>query len=221
METKTTASQTSGHRGPRPARLRVTVIVVLWLAAVLGGSAAMLRYEFSAGGAPAAPAQWPAASRIPRVAGHPTLVVFAHPLCPCTSATFDELTEIMAKAGVGTTASVLFFTRPDAGADWTQASSVRQAAAIPGVTIIADNSAREARLFHAVTSGRALLYDPNGELIFDGGITGSRGHAGENAGANSLSMLLTRESAARATTPVFGCSILQRSTSPRSTPCTR
>ncbi len=173
----------------------------------------MLRYEFSAGGDPGAPAHWPSASRIPRVAGQPTLVVFAHPLCPCTSASLDELAEIMAKAGTGATVSVIFFTPQDTNAKWMNAASVRKAAAIPGVTIVADDSAREARLFHAVTSGRTLLYNPDGELLFDGGITGSRGHAGENAGASAVAKLLTRESAARATTPVFGCPILKRSTS--------
>jgi hypothetical protein len=179
----------------------------------------MRNYEFSAGGDPHAPAHWPAASRIPRVAGHATVVVFAHPLCPCTAATVAELGEVVAEAGAGTTVSVLFFTPADAGTEWTQAPSVLQAAAIPGVTIVADASGREARLFHAVTSGRTLLYDPNGELIFDGGITGSRGHTGENAGATALLTFLTHGSGVRPTTPVFGCSILPLTATPDSTSC--
>jgi hypothetical protein len=85
---------------------------------------------------------------------------------------------------------------------------VRRAAAIPGVTVIADAAGREARLFHAATSGRTLLYRQHGELLFDGGITGARGHVGENAGATTLARLLTDGSSARAATPVFGCPIL-------------
>ena len=170
----------------------------------------MLHYEFTEGRDPHAPAHWPAASRIPRTEGQPTLVVFAHPRCPCTAATFDELDAVIATAGSGTRVSVLFFTPADAGEDWTEAPSVSQAAAIAGVNVIADGSAREARLFNALTSGRTLLYDPNGELLFDGGITGSRGHTGENAGAATLAALLAHETSARATAPVFGCPILQR-----------
>ena len=206
---KMTASQTSGQGGPRLSRLRLAVMVAFWLAAVLGGSAAMWTYEFTSGDDPHAPKHWPAGSRISRAAGHATLVVFAHPQCPCTAATLEELARIMAAAGTGTSVSTLFFTPPEAATEWMQTPTVRRAAAIPGVTVIADDRGREAKLFHAITSGRTLLYDPNGELLFDGGITGSRGHVGENAGTSALIALLTRGSNAPATTPVFGCSILQ------------
>jgi hypothetical protein len=42
-------------------------------------------------------------------------------------------------------------------------------------------------------------------LIFSGGITGSRGHAGDNAGEMTLVSLLTRGQADRSGTSVFGC----------------
>ncbi len=203
------------------AWLRLTLIGGFWLAAVLSGVVAMLRYEFSPGGDPNAPAQWPAASGIPGVAGRPTLVVFAHPRCPCTGATLDELAEVMAAAGPGSKASVLYFTPAGAGPEWRQAPALRQAASIPGVTVVADEDGREARLFHATTSGRTLLYRADGELLFDGGITGSRGHAGENAGATALIALLTSQSDARAQTPVFGCSILPHRTTTDAISCQR
>ena len=40
--------------------------------------------------------------------------------------------------------------------------------------------------------GQTLLYDAGGTLIFSGGITGSRGHAGDNAGEAALVALLTQ-----------------------------
>jgi hypothetical protein len=181
----------------------------------------MLRYEFSPGNDPHAPEHWPTASGIPRVAEHSTLLVFAHPKCPCTGATLDELAEIVMRAGAETKPAVLFFTPSDAGTAWTQTASVRRAAAILGVNVIADQSGREAQLFHASTSGRTLLYSPDGGLLFDGGITGSRGHVGENPGATAVVMLLAQRLSVHATTPVFGCSILRRFDTHTSPPCQR
>jgi len=218
METTTTIPS-SDNRSKPPRRLWVAAIVVLWLGAVLAGAFAMLNYDFSSGGDPAAPEHWPVASRIRRVADRPTLMVFAHPRCPCTAATLDELAEVLAATGSGIEIKVLFFTPSNAGSEWTDAPSVSRAAAIPGVTVVSDESGREAQLFHAVTSGRTMLYDPNGRLLFDGGITGSRGHVGDNTGATALLMLLTHRSSTRTTTPVFGCSILERDTTCDSSSC--
>ena len=68
-----------------------------------------------------------------------------------------------------------------------------------------DDDGAEARRFGVETSGQTLLYDARGALIFSGGITGSRGHAGENAGAAALAALLTRGAAAQRGADVFGC----------------
>lgn len=221
METRQPTSNASRHGGPRLSRFRPVVLVVLWLVAVLGGSAAMLHYEFSSGGDVPAPEHWPVASRISRAADRATLVVFAHPRCPCTSATFDELAGVLAKAGSGAVVHVVFFTPPDPGLEWTQAPAVLRAAAIPGVTALSDESGNEARIFHAATSGRTLLYNPEGELLFDGGITGSRGHTGENAGANALLTLLKQGGAPRGAAAVFGCPILSHAAAPDSSTCRR
>jgi hypothetical protein len=210
----TTSSPPARHGGLWLSwQLRPMLVVVLWLMAVLAGVSAMLNYEYSAGGDPSAPKRWPASSTISQVLNQATLVVFAHPRCPCTAATLDVLAEIIATTGAGTNINVLFFTPTDAGTDWTQTPAVRRASAIPGVTVVADLGGREAQLFHAATSGRTLLYDPNGTLVFDGGITDSRGHSGESLSGISLLKLMTHQSSAQTETPVYGCSILPRLTS--------
>jgi hypothetical protein len=56
-----------------------------------------------------------------------------------------------------------------------------------------------------MTSGQTVLYDNEGALLFSGGITGARGHAGDNAGRTSLVELLNRGAAGRSRTSVFGC----------------
>jgi hypothetical protein len=52
-----------------------------------------------------------------------------------------------------------------------------------------------------------MLYDGNGRLLFSGGITGARGHSGDNAGRSTVLSLLSRDTVDRAETPVFGCSL--------------
>src|SRR5690349_9897857 len=71
-------------------------LVALWLLASVGGLGAVLAYETTPGrsGTGAAP-PWPAASRLPRTGGRPTLVLFLHPLCPCSRATLSELERLL------------------------------------------------------------------------------------------------------------------------------
>ena len=71
--------------------------------------------------------------------------------------------------------------------------------------MILDDDGREARLFHAATSGQAVLYDPQGRLLFSGGITASRGHSGDNAGRSSIVSLVHAGVPDRTETSVFGC----------------
>jgi hypothetical protein len=88
---------------------------------------------------------------------------------------------------------------------WEKTGLWRSASALPDVTVVRDDDGVEARRFGVETSGQTLLYDGRGTLIFSGGITGSRGHEGANAGEASLVALLTRGEADRSGTSVFGC----------------
>ena len=76
---------------------------------------------------------------------------------------------------------------------------------LPGASIVRDDEGAEAHRFGVETSGQTLLYDRSGALVFSGGITGSRGHAGENAGELALISLLTNGRSDRRATSVFGC----------------
>jgi hypothetical protein len=90
---------------------------------------------------------------------------------------------------------------------WEKTELWNKAAALPETVIVADEDGREAERFGAVTSGQTFLYDASGALLFSGGITGSRGHAGNNAGRASIVALLNRAPAVSASTNVFGCSL--------------
>ena len=176
-----------------------------WCALIAWGSLAAATWTSRPGDAVPAPVRWPSASAIARSTTGPTLLVFAHPRCPCTAATLRELERIAARCAPRLDVEVLFHLPAGAPDGWRDGASWRLAAAIPGVGVRADPEGREARRFGARTSGGALLFDAHGRLLFEGGLTGARGHEGDNAGKSAvLAHVLAGGSDTRAT-PVFGC----------------
>jgi hypothetical protein len=177
---------------------------------VCAGTGFLWSYERTPGAAAAALRQWPADSPVRRDADRATLVMLAHPHCPCTRASLGELARLMAQARGHVTAYVLF-VKPSGFPDgWEQTDLLASAAAIPGVTVVRDDEGVEAGRFRAATSGQTMLYDAEGRLLFSGGITGGRGHEGDNAGRAAVVSLLDAGGAGRSETPVFGCPLFAR-----------
>ena len=174
------------------------------------GFCLLLRYENRPGRIGNVPAAWPAASRIHLADDRLTLVMLAHPRCPCTRASISELAKLTARVQNDIRAYVLFVTPSGSGPDW-QDSALRQSAAeIPGVTVLSDTDGVEAQLFGAETSGHTLVFNTAGQLLFSGGITESRGHAGDNAGENAILTLVKNKAVEGDRTFVFGCSLFNR-----------
>jgi hypothetical protein len=182
----------------------------VWLAALACGARVLFKYETTAGRVGTVSANWPAQSIVARQTDKPTLVMVAHPHCPCTRASVGELAQIMANAVGKVNAYVLFVKPPGAGADWDDTDLRRSAAAIPGVTVLTDENGSEAARFGAETSGHTLVFDHDGMLVFSGGITASRGHAGANAGESAVLAALTQQRVMHDRTPVYGCSLTER-----------
>jgi hypothetical protein len=185
---------------------------VFWVAALAVGSAMLHRYQSTPGVSGQAPQTWPEGTHLHREPGHATLIMVAHPKCPCVKASFEELALLMAHHPVGVDVHVLFFKPTEAGGDWSQTSAWRAAAAIPGVQVSTDDASDQAHLFGCETAGDTVFYDADGRLCFHGGITASRGESGDNAGRRSLEALLQGKSALQARTEVFGCSLFATST---------
>ena len=76
--------------------------------------------------------------------------------------------------------------------------------------VVFDPDGVEARRFGAETSGHTLLFGADGRLLFSGGITASRGHAGDNAGESAIVALVNNQTPTRTQTLVFGCSLANR-----------
>ena len=196
----------------RPAKhiLVTSFLAVVWLAAVAAGLRVLFHYENTPGAVGARPRVWPD-SQIERALDRPTLVMLAHPRCPCTAASVGELAQIMARLQGKVVASVLFVRPKDAGPEWDDTSLQRSAQAIPGVKVFFDADGVDARRFGAETSGHTFLFGADGRLLFSGGITGSRGHAGDNAGESAIVALVNNQIPARSEALVFGCALANRS----------
>ena len=181
------------------------IVAFLWFGGVTSGLWVVWAYENRPGISGEAPARWPLQSALTPAGDRPTLDFVAHPQCTCTRASIEELADVLLRAPQRPKTYVLFLRPAVFHAGWEQTDLWRSAAALPDVTVLRDDDGVEAQRFGVATSGQTMLYDRRGTLIFSGGITGSRGHAGENAGQTALITLLTGGRSDRAATSVFGC----------------
>jgi hypothetical protein len=198
--------------------LATLLFAITWIAAVTFGIRVLFHYENTPGRVGALPRAWPA-TQIERASDRPTLVMVAHPHCPCTEASVGELAQIMARLRGKVAAYILFVKPKGTGRDWEDTDLRRSAEAIPGVKVAFDPDGLEARRFGAETSGHTFLFGVDGRLLFSGGITASRGHAGDNAGENAIVALLQNQTPTRAQTHVFGCSLANRTQTEPTTLC--
>ena len=189
-------------------RIALVLAVCLWIGIVCLGMGWLWRYNQVAG-APGTPAEhWPEQTSIQRDSNRFTLLVLAHPKCPCTRATVEELSKLMTNTRGGVNVYVLFAIPNGAAPDWFETDLWKSAAMIPGVKTIVDRDGSEAARFNSHTSGQVILYDSNGQLRFRGGITQSRGHVGDNAGRSAIEEIINSGQSDIDHTAVFGCPLI-------------
>lgn len=189
----------------RSGRGLTALSVLCWLFAVGVGLTRLWAYAYTPGPAAVAHASWPEASRLPRDTAHPTLVMLLHPQCACSRASIGELAQLMAHVQNRVNVHLLFYRPIGASREWTDTDLWDNAAAIPGVTLRIDEDGVEAARFGGFVSGQTFLFGRDGRLLFQGGITYARGHAGDNVGRQSLQALIHDGQAPARRTPVFGC----------------
>lgn len=179
-----------------------------WLGLVTFGLWQMLAYSFDAAPSARVAEQWPLSAQVERSRTVPTVVLALHPYCSCSRATIDELAIVSAKCAGKLHAQVLLYRPVKSSASWSDTDLKASALRIPGVHVVDDPGGTEAARFQAATSGEISLFDISGRLLFHGGITASRGHAGDNVGRDSLISLLREDAGSQPrSTRIFGCSL--------------
>ncbi len=192
----------------RPSSRRVAGAIAVWLVATGVAFAGLLNYGNVPGTVGQVPQVWPTLPAFTFSAQRPTLLVFAHPLCPCTDATINELARLHARVVGKADLTVLFFLPRGADDSWKRSRLWQAAERIPGTTVLTDSNGDLARAFGAETSGHTLLYDSQGQLVFSGGITAARAHEGDNRGCDAIRTYLEEGIVLESRTPVFGCELL-------------
>jgi hypothetical protein len=180
-------------------------LIVLWATFTMTGLGLLWAYKATPGEIGAIPLVWPQTANLTPAKNAKTLLLFAHPRCPCTRASLSELAQVMA-LGENQLQSQIVFLQPDADAEkWRNSDLVAQANALSQASVAWDETGELATQFGVRTSGHVLLFDETGTLLFSGGITDFRGHAGSNIGSASVAALVQGESLPLTTTKVFGC----------------
>jgi hypothetical protein len=188
----------------RDASPGLVAAALLWLVITGVGMATLWAYARTPGPAANAGRTWPSGA-FARDARKPTLVMFLHRHCGCSRASIGELARLMAHAQ-GRARVYVLISRPSETEPGSERTDLwHSAAEIPGVEVLSDEHDVQSTAFGAAVSGQTLLYDPQGHLIFSGGITAARAHSGDNAGRSAILALLTGGVPAVTTTPVFGC----------------
>jgi hypothetical protein len=192
------------------SRFQLNHLCFAWAAIVAMGVVTLARHDLT----PGVEAPSVAGSYVLQAAkigeGKKTIIMFVHPKCPCSTASLEELRQLMAQHGSQLNATVVMFRSSGAADDGTRSAAWATAQQIPGAEVRADLDGTQAKQCGAQTSGQVFLYDESGALQFEGGITGSRGHPGDNNSLDTLAALVTKKQppqSAPARTPVFGCPI--------------
>jgi hypothetical protein len=188
----------------------LAIVWCCWVAAAIAGLGLLGAYARTPGARQHAPEY--VANQNPKT--RPSLVMFIHPQCPCSSASVEELNHILARCPGKAAVQVFAVMPPGADLKWADAPLIQRAREIPGVQVKVDDRAQESRRLGVETSGHVLLYDAHGNLRFTGGITPSRGHVGDSAGSDAIISILNGEPQALGKAPtqtdVFGCALSSR-----------
>ncbi|MEQ1904555.1 MAG: hypothetical protein ABL888_10245 [Pirellulaceae bacterium] len=174
----------------------------LWAVGVIVGFNVQWAYCSKPGPVVTAPAVWPFvfATGFAQQPRRPTLVMFAHPRCPCTRASMQELDKLVAQAPGKIDVQVLFYKPSMEPPSWAETDLLRSARRIPGARVFVDEDNMIAQQFAIATSGQVFLFGRDGDLLFSGGIT---------AGRSAILSLLRGEAHNRLATPVFGCPLCE------------
>jgi hypothetical protein len=187
------------------------LVFCLWLGLIAGGYAWLLGYSFAAGKTSAAPRTLPSSWASPTSPARPQLLLALHPHCPCSLATIRELAKILTRAPHTSDVTVLMYKPASEPDSWLKGTLFDECRRM-NCQIRPDPDGQMAASLGSLTSGQVLLYGADGRLRYQGGITASRGHEGDNEGERAVIEILRGSRASYKSMPVFGCPIQEEPT---------
>jgi hypothetical protein len=196
--------------GRRAKHIGLILLGLAWSVSLAASLGAIHRYTSTSGSSGPTPPSWPAQSALPHDTTRPTVLVFVHPECVCTPTTIDAIRRVTQPASVRT---MVIDSGPAAARSAGQRS--QHWAQRIGATRVVDATGIEASAFGAQVSGHVVVASASGRILFSGGITPGRGHAGPCEGLSAFQEALARATDAPLdgasieipTPPVFGCPI--------------
>lgn len=193
----------TGKPGPKWA-------IAVWFCLAVVGTGFLNWYAGLPGKGANAPISWKVVPGVRRLPGKFLLVMMIHPHCPCSRASISELSVLMSRCHDRLQTVVFFYTPKIFSQNWERTDLWTAASLIPGAIVVKDVDGEIAAELGSSTSGQVLLYDPSGRLVFSGGITAARGHAGGNAGSDAVAESVVGRSGSCRSTAVFGCPLVRR-----------
>lgn len=118
---------------------KLWLVLAAWLALLGAGFGKLFIYANTPGeSSRPASGRWPAETRLTRDPKTATLVVFAHPRCPCSVATVGELERLMPHIREKVKTIVAFYQPKERSRAWVEAGLWKKAESIPDTEVVAD-----------------------------------------------------------------------------------
>lgn len=185
--------------------MKQNLLIGVWILSIIASIGFINRYSLTAG-KNSSNSRVPASTKF-APEGRARLLVFLHPKCTCSHATMTELKSLLPELkDIETT---VLFRSVSADKAWLTGDLYENASKVQGISVAIDEDGREAKLFGAHTSGHTVLIAPDGNIVFSGGLTPSRGHTGDSAGKNFLRKWNRERGPASFISAIFGCNIFK------------
>lgn len=196
-----------------PIRRQTTLVCIflavylVWIGLLFIGHLVLFEYELTPSPLVNSKRVFPVHSGLQLAHERQNIFMFLHPACPCSAATVDEFRNLMKEGEKDSVGTVVFYMPPEKESEWEVLPLLQSVKRIRNVTIEYDSSGSQADLFGVTNSGHLLIYDGRGMLQFSGGITGSRGHSGDNHYFQLAKQCVVARRPKYTITPVYGCSL--------------
>ncbi|MDA8792481.1 hypothetical protein N9N67_04500 [Bacteriovoracaceae bacterium] len=187
------------------------IFICIWSIGIISGLVITYEYSLGSGEKSQLKSSWPNESSLKFNPGKYNLVMFLHPECTCSKASLFHFKEILSEIKHDNLDSKIIFTMPkEKEKEWINSALVKEVKEAGSIQLIFDQSSEEFKRFDAKTSGQAFLFSPSKDLLFNGGITDSRGHIGYNQGEDFIINTLNKRGLASKDVDVFGCDNLNK-----------